>query len=116
MSTNTPPLIKLNNMKLIEYLQTRTQDVDVIIGGIDVVKFIPELFHLTPAGVKKFEPCFDMEVIGDTIIGNTRDWEDFFAYKNENKGNGGRLCLAWELLWDLAGYCSKEQDERWFYM
>lgn len=101
-------------MRFLEYLRTRTEDVDVYVDGVDGIAFCPESFRLTNAGVEKFKPVFDMEMDGDTVIGNDDDYDDLCDYEENGNGDGGRLYLAWELLCAMAGYCSVKNHREWF--
>lgn len=101
-------------MTLFEYLTTRTQDVDVYVDGIGGICFCPESFSLTKAGIDEFRDCFDLKMDGDTAMGEEKDYDDLYEFEEENKGDGGRLELAWEFLCSLAGYCSESDFRKWF--
>ena len=101
-------------MTFFEYLTTRTDDVDVYVDGIDGIAFCPEAFQLTNAGEEKFRDCFNLEMDGDTVMGEEKDYDDLYEFDEENKGNGGRLQLAWEFLCAMAGFCSSKDFSKWF--
>ena len=101
-------------MTLIEYLTTRTHDTDVYVDGLGGIAFCPESLQLTPAGIQEFKRCFDLKMDGDTAMGEEKDYDDLYEFEEENKGDGGRLELAWEFLCSLAGYCSESDFRKWF--
>lgn len=101
-------------MTLLEYLSTRTHDVDVYVDGIDGIAFCPESFSLTKAGEEEFRDCFQLKMDGDTVVGEEKDYDDLCEFDEENKGNGGRLQLAWEFLCAMAGFCSSKDFSNWF--
>lgn len=101
-------------MTFFEYLSTRTHDVDVYVDGIDGIAFCPESFQLTKAGEDKFRDCFQLKMDGDTVVGEEKDYDDLCEFDEENKGNGGRLQLAWEFLCAMAGFCSSKDFVKWF--
>lgn len=95
-----------------DFVNANEEDFDLYVDGIDSIAVCSPA-KLTEEGKKHFGSVLDMEVKHYTVIGNDKDYEDLEAYEEEDKGDGGRLVLAWELLKALAGYCSCEDHDKW---
>ena len=86
---------------------------DVYVDGIDGIAVCPPV-SLTEEGRKHFENALLLPVEGNCIMGEDKDYDDLSEYEEKNKGDGGRLVLAWEFLRSQAGYCSCSDFDKWF--
>lgn len=96
-----------------DFINANEENFDLYVDGIDSIAVCAPV-KLTEEGKKKFGSVLDMEVKRYTIMGNDKDYDDLEAYDEEDKGDGGRLLLAWELLKALAGQCLCEDYDKWF--
>lgn len=103
-------------MRLIDFLATNTEDIDLYVDGIDGIAVCPadELPMLTPEGYEHFRDCFDLEVEGNLIEGADEDYDAMYDYEDGKTEDGGRMYLAWEFISALAGYCSCSDFDKWF--
>lgn len=103
-------------MRLIDFLANNTEDIDLYVDGIDGIAVCPadELPMLTPEGYEHFRDCFDLNVEGYLVEGDDEDYDAMYDYEDNDRGDGGRMYLAWELISALAGYCSSTNYEKWF--
>lgn len=98
---------------LLDSINNIRKDVDVYVDGLDGIAVCPPV-NFTEAGRKHFETALSLPVEGYCVMGEDKDYADLSEYEENNKGDGGRLLLAWELLKSLAGYCACSDFERWF--
>lgn len=105
-------------MRLIDFLANNTEDIDLYVDGIDGIAVVSadDLPMLTPEGYEHFRDCFDLNVVGNLIEGDDEDYDAMYDYEDNDRGDGGRMYLAWEFISALAGYCSNTNFERWFDM
>lgn len=103
-------------MKLIDFLATNTEDIDLYVDGIDGIAVCPadELPMLTPEGYEHFKDCFDLNVEGYLVEGDDEDYDAMYDFEDDKREDGGRMYLAWEFISALAGYCSATKFEKWF--
>lgn len=103
-------------MRLIDFLANNTEDIDLYVDGIDGIAVCPadELPMLTPEGYEHFRECFDLNVEGHLIEGADEDYDAMYDYEDNDRGDGGRMYLAWEFISALAGYCSNTNFKKWF--
>ena len=103
-------------MRLIDFLANNTEDIDLYVDGIDGIAVCPadELPMLTPKGYEHFRDCFDLNVEGNLVEGDDEDYDAMYDYEDNERGDGGRMYLAWEFISALAGYCSATKYEKWF--
>lgn len=95
-----------------DFINANDEDFDLYVDGIGSIAVCAPV-KLTYEGKKKFGSVLDMKVENYILFGNDKDYDDLDAYE-KNKGDGGRLVLAWELLRGLAGFCSCYDYDRWF--
>lgn len=98
---------------LIASINNIGKDVDVYVDGLDGIAVCPPV-NFTDEGRKYFETVLSLPVEGYRIMGEDKDYDDLSEYEEKDKGDGGRLLLAWKLLKSLAGYCPCSDYERWF--
>ena len=98
---------------LIDSINNAGDDVDVYIDGIDGIAVCPPV-NFTEAGRKYFEAALSLPVEKYCVMGEDKDYDDLAEYEDEDKGDGGRLVLAWELLQSQAGYCLSSDYKKWF--
>lgn len=98
---------------LIDSINNAGDDVDVYVDCIDGIAVCPPV-NLTEAGRKYFEAALSLPMEGYCVMGEDKDYDDLIEYEEENKGDGGRLVLAWEFLKSQAGYCPSSDHEKWF--
>lgn len=103
-------------MKLIDFLTSNTEDVDLYVDGIDgiAVCSADDIPMLTPLGIEHFKACFDLEVEYNLIEGTDEDYDAMYDYEDGKTEDGGRMYLAWEFISALAGYCSCSDFDKWF--
>lgn len=103
-------------MRLIDFLANNTEDIDLYVDGIDGIAVVSadDLPMLTPEGYEHFRDCFDLNVVGNLIEGDDEDYDAMYDYEDNDRGDGGRMYLAWEFISALAGYCSNTNFEKWF--
>ena len=98
---------------LIDSINNANNDVDVYVDGIDGIAVCPPV-SLTEEGRKHFEAVLSLPVEGYCIMGEDKDYDDLSDYDEEDKGDGGRLILAWDFLRSQAGYCPCSDFDKWF--
>ena len=98
---------------LIASINNVGRDVDVYVDGIDGIAVCPPV-RLTKEGKEHFARALSLPVEGYCVMGESKDYEDLFEYEEENKGVGGRLILAWDLLKSQAGFCACSDHDKWF--
>lgn len=98
---------------LISSINNLGNDVDVYVDGIDGIAVCPPV-SLTGEGRKHFEAALSLPVQGYCVMGEDEDYNKLYEYEEEDKGDGGRLLLAWEFLKSQAGYCSCSKFAKWF--
>lgn len=103
-------------MRLIDFLANNTEDIDLYVDGINGIAVVSadELPMLTPEGYEHFRDCFDLNVEGHLVEGDDEDYDAMYDYEDNERGDGGRMYLAWEFISALAGYCSVSDFEKWF--
>jgi len=100
--------------EMLHYINAMGEDFDIYVDGLDGLAVVGGDIRFTPAGLEKFSPVFDMPMSAYMVTGTAKDYEDLEAMLEHGRGDGGRLKLAYDLIWSLAGYCSCEQYEKWF--
>lgn len=98
---------------LIDSINNAGNDVDVYVDGREGIAVCPPV-NFTEAGRKYFEAALSLPVEEYCIMGEDKDYNDLAEYEEEDKGDGGKLLLAWELLISQAGYCPSSDYEKWF--
>ena len=112
--------IKIRIMKTLgQYLAELKEDTDVYVDGIgDGMAVCVPVQKLTDEGLRYFGDCLSLSMDEDSpdlVVGTDEDYDNLYEYEEEDKGNGGRLMLAWEFLCAMAGYCSTSKYDKWFY-
>lgn len=98
----------------LKVLNARGEDIDVYVDGLDGIAVCPPIQKLTEVGYAHFAPCLDLPVEGDTIMGTDEDYDELYDYIEEDKGDGGRMELAYEYIRAMAGYCAASDYKKWF--
>lgn len=102
-----------------EYLRNLKEDTDVTIDGTGqscaVCVPVPEL---TEEGRRHFGPALSLfmdKESRDLVISNNGNvYTDYAEWEEEDRGSGGPLRLAVDLIYAMAGYCSCSDYDRWF--
>ena len=98
---------------MLHFSNCQEEDRDIYVDGIDGIAVCGGEIALTSAGMERFGVVLDMEMDGNTIMGNDEDYNNMYDYE-EGKGDGGRLYLAYEFICALAGYCDSSDYTKWF--
>ena len=102
-----------------EYLRNLREDTDVTIDGTGqgcaVCVPVPEL---TEEGRRHFGPALSLFMDNESrdlvISNNDNHYTDYAEWEEEDRGSGGPLRLAEELIYAMAGYCTCEDYDKWF--
>ena len=108
---------QLTLREMLHFLNCQEEDRDIYVDameGADGIAVCGGDIALTHDGFEKFGKVLDMKMDGNTIIGNNADYNAMYDYEELEKGDGGRLYLALELIRALAGYCNSSDYDKWF--
>ena len=98
---------------LFDSINNLGKDVDMYVDGLDGIAVCPPI-NFTEIGRKHFKAALSLPVEGYCVMGEDKDYDDLSEYEDKDKGDGGRLLLAWTLLRSLAGYCACSDFDNWF--